>query len=378
MEFRFKKALPLAGLLCGIFSTAFSASADQYNNMNRNSNMNRPAGQIQDDGQGMMREITPSAGPRVSNGADVFITADFILWSPRVDGMAYAWTGLGNDVNSVARGSVKYPNWRWEPGFKVGLGLNLDHDGWDLYAEYTWLQSNRGDAVDYNETLAPLWDINAQLYPYVSNTGNTDNSIRTASSQWKLSYNVIDLSLGRNYFISQYLTLRPFVGFRGAWISQKWRVQYTLPDSALAVDAVTARMDNNQDYWGFGMLTGMNTGWHFTKEFSLYGNFDLALLWSDFTTTRRDVDSSNIAPSANPQVNVNTVDTFHTIKTVMGLEMGLRYETWFSDDDYHFLIQAGWSEILWSNFNQLFTLSETGNHGDFTLQGLTVKARFDF
>ncbi len=371
MEFKLRKALPLAGILCGLFSTAFSAPNDSHN-------MNRPAGQIQDDNQGMMRDITPNAGPRVSNGADVFVTASFILWSPRMEGMAYAWTGLGDDIGNVAQGSVKQPSWNFEPGFQVGLGLSLDHDGWDLFAEYTWLQSKRNDSVDFNNTLAPLWDINAQIYPYASNVGNGDNSIRTANSRWDLSYNVIDLSLGRNYFISQYLTLRPFFGFRGAWINQTWRVEYTLPDNVQAVDATRATMRNNQDYWGFGMLTGLDTGWHFTKEFSIYGDFDLALLWSNFQTTRRDADSSLIAESAPEQVNVNTVNDFHTVKPVMSLEMGLRYETWFSDDDYHFLIQAGWSEAVWSNFNQLFSLLEQGSHGDFTLQGLTVKARFDF
>lgn len=376
MESKIKKAVSFAAVAAGLFTSAFAAPDDMHPRRGQDSHRQPPAGQI-DEQPGMNRVITPAAGPRVSNGADVFITADFLLWRPQEEGMAYAFTGLGDNVANVGQGSVLQPGWRWEPGFKVGLGLNLDHDGWDLYAQYTWLQSERKDNTPFNSTLAPTWNIADNFNDLFSNVGNSVNSIRTAASTWKLEYNTIDLDLGRNFFVSQYLTTRPFFGFRGAWNKTNYQVTYTSPDGTYAIDATQYQMDNNQDYWGFGLRTGLNTGWHFTNEFGFYGDFALSTLWSEFKTGRVDT-RKDIIGAGNPVNVINTQNNFYSIVPVTELEFGLRYETWFSDDDYHFLVQAGWSNLVWYNYNQTFKLAEEGSHGDLTLQGLTVKVRFDF
>jgi hypothetical protein len=78
-------------------------------------------------------KITPNAGPRIDSDWNVFLTADFIYWTIRQDGMFYAVSGAGTGASG---GKVHDLDWKWEPGFKVGLGFNLPHDGWDLFAEY--------------------------------------------------------------------------------------------------------------------------------------------------------------------------------------------------------------------------------------------------
>lgn len=379
MESKMKKLLPLAGLLCGFMGTALHAQGD-HNDMRygQDRNMHQqpgPPGKMHDDHT--QRVITPSAGPRVTNGADVFITADFIWWTPREDGLAYAFSGFGDGVQSVSKGEVKQPDWKWEPGFKVGLGLALDHDGWDVYAQYTWLHSDT-ETSSAGETLYPVWNIsNAFNSPTAGNLGAA-TSIVSARNEWKLRFNVIDLEMARNFFVSQYLTLRPHFGFKGSWQTQDYEVEYRSPTGGVPENVVTSHtMTNNQDYWGFGIRTGMNTAWHFTREFSIYGDWAASALWSNFKVDRKDQNVTIYDPAVNPVV-VNTQNDFYSVKAVVEMAIGLRYETWFSDDDYHFLIQAGWEEQVWLNHNQLFKLVEEGSHGDMDLQGLTVKVRFDF
>lgn len=335
-----------------------------------------PAGIIDETGK-PAQPITPDAGPRVRGGADVYVDADFIFWTPRMDGLAYSYTGFGNDINSVSQGAVQELQWPWEPGFKIGVGLALDHDGWDVGAQYTWLQADRKDNQGLNATLAPTWNINEQFSDYTPNTANGMTSIRTAGVSWKLSYNVANMELGRNFFVSKFLTMRPFWGLTGAWINQKYKVTYTSPDDVSSIDAISNQMSNNQDYWGLGLRTGLDTSWRFTNDFSFYGDFSFSGLWSYFSTTRRDQDK-NLVSGATPIVNIDTDSAFHTVKPLFEMEFGFRYETWLSEEEYHLMLQAGWSEVIWSNFNQLFRLSNIGSNGDLTLQGVSVKARFDF
>ncbi len=386
MELNLKKLLPLTGMICGClmsFVNAHDTNSKHARSMNDNLPMNdNPP----------MNEITPNAGPRVSNGADVFMTADFIWWKVRQDGMGYVMSnfkdnqiasGSPSSAVSVERGSVRHISEELKPGFKVGIGLNLGHDGWDLMTEYTWLHTDNSDCITHNNASAsqlfPMWDIthNRVLTDPSLDAGS---GITSAFADWDLHFKVIDLELARNYYTSQYLTLRPYVGLKGAQIDQEYSVRYLrVQNDSLTASATNFRMTNDQCYKGLGIRTGLDTSWYFVKNFCMYGEFSVAAMWSYFTIDRKDsVENAGILPAA-PSVNVIHVrNNFHTIKPVVELGLGFRYDWWYSDDDCHFGLQAGWEEQIWVNHNNLLHLFDETNHGDLITQGLTIKARFDF
>lgn len=321
----------------------------------------------------------PSAGPRVDHGIDAFITGSFIYWTARTDNLAYIKTGVGSPATNVGKGSAKYPDWDWNPGFKAGIGLNLPHDEWDVYAEYTWFYSSASDTTDGGENgMMPTWDI-ASINPLLQ----TPQSITRARGAWDIHFYSIDVSLGRNYFISRFLTLRPFIGFKGGWIDENYKVRYALSNGSTNT---TLQMKNDQDYWGLGLRSGLETSWHYDANWSLYGDLALAALWSQYELTRRDTreDTRNAGGANNPPLNTviteyHSDNNFHTIKGVLEFGIGLRGEWWFFENRYHFLIQAGWEEQLWINHNQFekrYFLN--ANYGDLILQGLSIKLRFDF
>ncbi len=323
--------------------------------------------------------ITPSAGPSVDHGIDAFITADFLYWTARMDGLSYVKTGMSNGSVNVIKGATKYPDWRWKPGFKVGLGLNLPHDGWDVYAEYTWLHSSAWNSTkDNKKGILPSWAI-----PPLWDLARGEDTVLSARVNWKLQFNALDLSLGRNYFISKFLTLRLFIGFKGSWIDQDYFVSYPIITDEL--DSFLT-MKNDQDYWGIGLRSGLNTSWHLTQTWSFYGNLSLSALWGQFSVDRKDTrnDARNNGNPDRPPLNttitvINTQNDFHTIKGILELSIGMRGEWWFAEDRYHFLVQAGWEEQLWINHNQLIKIFVVqADHGDLILQGLTIKGRFDF
>ena len=371
METKLKKLLPLAALC--LLSSLDAAQGD--------SQPRGPAGKINDYHEGRFREITPNAGPRVSDGVDVFITADFIYWTSREDGLGFAYSGGRSGTANVdpGKGDVKHPDFEFNPGFKVGLGLNLSHDGWDVWAQYTWLHSHTDTERTSQElatsTLRPMWFLNTLDNNGTGSTGPSTVLTR-ATGDWDLHFNVIDLELGRNFFVSQYLTIRPFVGFKGSWQDQDYTVKYEVTTDETNV--LKMRMRQDHDWWGVGLRTGFYTAWHFTRRWSIFGNVAIAALWGQYDVDRTD-RASNINTNDGAEiVTLRTENDFHSIKPVLELILGLRWETWFSDDDYHFQIQAGWEEQVWFSMNQMFSKFEECAHGDMTFQGFTLQLRFDF
>ncbi|MBP9841888.1 MAG: MOMP family protein [Simkaniaceae bacterium] len=314
------------------------------------------------------REITPCAGPRVTAGWDMFITADFIYWTTRVDGLGSVMSGF-NPSSGSGSGKVFNPNWQWNPGFKVGIGNNLWHDGWDTFLDFTWIESHASRAAE-DLTLFPMWNIaNQYITP-------TTGLVFASDVDWSFWMNWFDLELGRNCFLSEYLKLRPFMGLKIAFGMQKYQLQYTrqIDINFQAKDT----MSNNFHYFGIGPRAGLNSAWQFSEAWSLYGDFALSLLWSQFRAQRRD-EARTMPFSQNPGVfGLRTKNQVNTCKPVLELGLGLRWETWFSEDDYHFLIQAGWEEQIWISYNQILKLNEEAAHGDLITQGLTVHFRFDF
>ncbi|HSX12675.1 MAG TPA: Lpg1974 family pore-forming outer membrane protein, partial [Rhabdochlamydiaceae bacterium] len=76
----------------------------------------------------------------MKDGANIFVTADFIYWTAREDNLDFAIT---KDIDiDPAKGRFVGPETRWRPGFKVGVGHDFCYDGWDIFAEYTWYRVN--------------------------------------------------------------------------------------------------------------------------------------------------------------------------------------------------------------------------------------------
>ena len=117
------------------------------------------------------------------------------------------------------------------------------------------------------------------------------------------------------------------------------------------------------------------------KQWSIYGDLAWTAMWTDYNdVTRKDTAEDPTQQTGLSSINPYNVrqDEHYAIKTILELEIGLRWEIWFYDDNYHFAIQAGWEEQVWANWgtNFDFLVGETWN--DLSLHGLNLKFRFDF
>ncbi|HSX04074.1 MAG TPA: Lpg1974 family pore-forming outer membrane protein [Rhabdochlamydiaceae bacterium] len=377
------------------------------------------------------KKITPLAGPCVMNGMGVYLTADFIYWTARQREMELAATtgfSLFPTVTAptpphTAQGKVIRFDEKYKPGFKVGLGLDFCHDGWDAFVQYTWLRYNVSKSKSVpnfpnTQTVAngasgtTLWDaywgLDGNLQPISANLVVDPSLVAffapsaavygNISGKWHLQFNVVDLELGRNFYISRRLMLRPHFGLKGGWQEQKFSIFLSNGITNLTsgpvlttvfTTAANESMKQKLNDWGIGPRAGLNTAWHLSREFSLLGNIALTGYFERFTVKRFDYSvqptllSTNAVPGTATagigDSEVHLKNKFSTIEPVIEWMLGVRWEMWFLCDQYHFSLDAGWEEQVWFGQNQfLRNQVMVSPEGNLVLGGLTVHARFDF
>jgi hypothetical protein len=326
--------------------------------------------------------ITPSVYPYINcNGMNSFASASFIWWKPVVGGTGYAYNGSADGYNvpfgdSVRPGTLKRPAFGFEPGFKVGLGTHFHHDGWDICTEYTYLAgSEEENQIGASEGKGGKTLINITTGDGIPATISFDR----AKSEWKQNFSVVDLELGRNFFISKYLTMRPNAGLKTAWIHETLEYSFlptpntTDPRGGVpGADTVEQAFSHRQQHmWGLGIRGGIDTMWHVTKNWAFYGDLAFTTLWADFHLKAWD---NLVESSAGEFQPLHVRHSVQTVIPVIEASLGLAYITWACDNSYRFQFQAGWEQQIWTDFNYF----QQQGSGSLSTQGLTVKAGVTF
>lgn len=341
--------------------------------------------------------ITPAASPVIQHGFDVFLTADFIYWTGRLDNLPNTQSQAihESDVGSISDASAQSTltvdfKHKMSPGFKAGIGLDLKHDGWDTYAKYTYFHTSATSNVSFQENGASAIDYSPRVV-----FDETTTFVESEQSTWTLHFNSVDWELGRNHYISPNLLLRPHMGFKGSWQNQSYNdYQNGLtdiqsdPNTPKVYNQITVgnySSLNKQNYWGVGIRTGLNTSWQFNKNWSLFSDTALSALWGQFKITRVDTSSQDGADSSNKitikkdnVIVTNMNKRIHTLRPVLELDLGIRWDYWFLDDDYRIRIQAAWEEQVWFDQNLFIRIGQPNRYGCLNMQGLTVDFRLDF
>ncbi len=359
-------------IFSGLLTASASCFAAQPSSQNMNDSKSPPVGQI-----------TPPAGPRTDTGARFLVTADFIYWQAEEDNLLYDEYSA-NSSSGETQTTVKKPaklDFEYAPGFKVGAGALFDHDNWDIFANYTWLkQEHAKGRVSYPNLGSDLRTGN----PF-GHGGASSLTLTTTHAHWTCHFNNIDLELGRQFFISRDLVLRPHFGLKGSWMAQEFNIlQVTdYPDGVgggtLLPFVQTSQTRHNQDFWGIGLRAGLNTAWHFTHDWSIYGDIAASELACRFNDRKKVADTFTTTDFQNITL-LNK--SFSIVRPVLEIALGVRYETFFSRDRYQFFVQAGWEQQIWWDQNQFLNQNaqyiDTGSGGALTLQGLDVKLGFAF
>lgn len=374
MQRNLKKMWPAAAASLVVFTSVVNAQVDNAQMRNLE---NRVSALEQRRGASGM--INPPGRPQVKGGADLFIFGDLLYWNAHENGLSYA---IVNDdaSNNLSDAEVKNNHGKWNWGFRTGAGYNLPHDGWDV--SLTWLRftdnGHKRTHADEDEFVFPVWVHPADPLAF----GRT---AQKSHSNWNLTLNQLDLDLGREFFVSKWLTVRPHFGLRSNWIRQKWENDYRnfAPEAPATINEVEVEMKDK--WWGIGLEGGLDTQWGLGSGFSIFGNLSAAIIYGFHDI---DVDEENEPATAASLPRGKFVDldnSYRVAHPILDLMMGLRYDYMFSDDRFHVGLQLGWEHHIYFSQNQFPMFvndvslgSFARNQGDLTLQGWTFAARFDF
>jgi hypothetical protein len=193
---------------------------------------------------------------------------------------------------------------------------------------------------------------------------------------------LIDLDLGREFFVSKRLTLRPFIGIRSGWVRQRQRTTF-----GQAVSTTTQNgsyLQGKSNFWGIGPRAGLNTEWGLGRGISLFGNAGYSILNGFFHT---DTYNAQLFSSGAHNDAVTNEDGFRVARSIGEIALGVRYDVMFDEDRLHFGAQVGWEQLMLFGQNQFKRFIGTSaanagafvaNQGDLTIQGWTISVRLDF
>jgi hypothetical protein len=311
-----------------------------------------------------------SASP-LFDGYGLFVSADLLFWHLYEGGTDFSLSrhvsGSQNFPTISGKSSRVHFDWDW--GFRIGGGYHFEHDAWDAYVNFTWFQTDASTRAHppSGGTLVPQKG--------AVNTVTADN----IKAHWDVHNYVLDLELGRRFFVSKFLAFRPQFGIETAWIFQHRRFKMAQPlDPTTGIEGGTVRGRCN--FWGIGPRAGVEGTWFFGKHFSLFGSANGALLWGHFDTRNKE----NIETPTGDLPSLRVDDDFHRLVPNVQMVTGLSWDANIDSDLYHLEVKLGYEFQYWWRQNQflneqqplLFGLQHESK--DMTLNGVTLDVRFDF
>ncbi|MES2121996.1 MAG: Lpg1974 family pore-forming outer membrane protein [Chlamydiota bacterium] len=309
---------------------------------------------------------TASSSPQIL-GENWFFTADMLWWHVNEGGNDYAVRYKDVPGSPEAKAKDLKLNFKWNWGFRSGIGTTFDHDRWDLYLNFTWFRADNSAAASTHGGPGVIPLLGAPVAGGV-------NAATQAKIHWNIRFYNLDLNLGRNYFVSSKLALHPFVGLKTGWINQN---QHTSAKLFVPV-STNLKTKTDNDFWGIGPNVGLEGKWFIGNCFNLFGSAAGAILWGDFDVHQKQ--HSSITDSTTYRVDFD----LHTVVPMAQMQIGMGYETNIYHNRYRIAVNARYEQQYWWQQNQMpyFPAASTFKFrrfsDDLSLQGLTVDVRFDF
>jgi len=325
---------------------------------------------------------------------DFYATGTFLYWQAQQENME-----LGIAVNDGTAdlvpfditgttpnpGSVINMDFDFKPGFKLGLGMNFEYDNWDGYAEYTWFHETNTQSSNGPATNSAIWLMG--YHPRL--LGTTTPVATSASENWRLKMDFVDLLLARAHYVGTKLSFRPFVGARGAWIRQRVNYAASLQNATVATALGVANnqslaSNQNSRSWGIGPEIGLDTNWMFGYGLRMTAKAEADLLYTRYTTTTGET-VTNLNTGAI--ITRDEISQKHSdyLRPHANLEMGFGWGTYFDNNKWHFDLlatygfQVFWNQNMFRHFtDDIVRASSNAPNGDLFVQGLNLTARFDF
>lgn len=285
---------------------------------------------------------------------------DFMYWRAENNSFIYACKD-GTESTRLMRLDSQ-----WDPGFRLGMGWNTSFDHWDLFVDWTWFRDHATESNSNTDGFSPLWPMDTGVYQDVS-------------ASWHLQYNMFNMELGRAFYITKALSLRPHCGLSGGWIIQRFasKVSHVLVEDDVPDPEMNFHGKNN--FWGIGPRVGIHGQWHIlNSHWSVLGKAA-----GDLLLGQTNVHS--LSKEESPLLNIT--DKFSQVVPHVQLFLGIDWGSCFKCDKYYLGLNAGWEvNYYWNQFSLATQPADDVigipypfvNDHALEMSGVTINFHFDY
>jgi hypothetical protein len=205
-----------------------------------------------------------------------------------------------------------------------------------------------------------------------------------AQESLKNSYDDLFADLGRAFFVSKSLSLRPSLGVEATWFSFKGNAQFS--NGKLEGFSFEKNDNVNGTLWGglglaalkkvsetksvgVGPRVALDTKYYLCNGFSVYSNGSGALLFSYFKQNSRTTYSLK---QKNQKIVINN---FHCVIPTAKIDLGLRYDSNMFCDTQRVAIALGYESVYYFDS---YGYSTVKGFGGVAMYGVNLKLRWDF
>lgn len=276
-------------------------------------------------------------------------------------------------ATSITSGVIDL-DFKWDVGYAIGAEYRLPCNS--LFA-IDWLNFNGRAKKEIFEPTVP-----GRTTQFFSPWGGEiiDDPI-TASGNWKMNLNVVDLSLKQSLVCTPCFSLDPIIGVRILTIDQRFHHAYSgfvFPTTTLFR---STNINLKNDFSGAGLLAGFASQYDICYGFSVYAKGAISLVYGRF-----DVNTSGVSvitgPSAPPTSTFTQSDHFNECATVTDLALGIQWR-YLVTPCMGLTVKFGWEQFVLYDFSRFDSVntpirSDRALHQDICLDGFTISAALDF
>jgi hypothetical protein len=223
-----------------------------------------------------------------------------------------------------------------------------------------------------NGNIIPAW-----LFISDEQTAFAGTVATHVTADWKLGMDIVDVELGRCFYVGTCLTFRPFFGGRLDWIHQR----YNLSSDAIVftfTNGKSAEAFAKTKSWGLGPRAGITANYLMNYGFRFFGTIDAAILYTSYRVFYR---SDQVF---EPGFTIKVKEKVSYLRPNFDMALGVGWGMYYCNYRYHIDFAASYDYQVFWNQNMMRHLADRvvfgndGTYGNLYLQGLTFTVRLDF
>ncbi|HEV8052618.1 MAG TPA: Lpg1974 family pore-forming outer membrane protein [Parachlamydiaceae bacterium] len=334
--------------------------------------------------------------------------ADFLWWRACEEGLELgreefvdSFTSGGPQNDSVInRSHSKKPNFKYDPGFRIGFANYCACDCWDFAVNWTHYHTKakvNGASDEANDIF------------FVSDWERVSGANPTRSQgRYSLKLDLVDIEFGRKFYVSSCFVLRPQFGLRIARIHQNYSVASAsnLDRESDPLSDFVSDVRARSNFSSVGPRVGVDIELHLGCGVTLFGCAAGSVMFGKIDNHSRE-DFTNFSANGNDvgsfEYSANS-SAHRCSRTITDLAFGFKWDSCYEwcNRSHPVSLAFAWEHHAFydmNNFNFVargYDFDERGNgngngnrdaglvggnhtrHGDLYTQGLTVSLSFGF